>query len=407
LGALWRGLLAWEVRRPLVQRLGAPLHLPPLHLRGPAVVVWEVVVACITPRGRPSPHRLAGAGCTEGVAVYRGADRRALSQYLASPNGKRNRHGLNKGLMKGHRVKVSQDDLNIHAMVTEAVKLLHLQLFFKLFFKTSVNFKGLRIVPAPESEVKSALAQKEKTPRIGTIFPQLEGSNIHDPFNLGFSYSLASEDLTTVRLGFTVTRLEVFGVLFDGKVTRDVVQGGLVKDTAPRILDMSERECPVEGGRTTRVRVSREDVQVEFYDKSCSWSAVVAVQKKPKTSSGLSSLFSFGRSPVVEVVDVEVPEFPTEVTSRHEVLIRLVPGEGESPGPPVPFYYTPRTSKVEEKVEQVEEDYIALLKKATENIPTQPIKASREVVNENVSQAEDEEAHKRARQKEMVERFFK
>ena len=87
--------------------------------------------------------------------------------------------------------------------------------------------------------------------------------------------------------------------------------------------------------------------------------------------------------------------------------MRLVPGEGESPGPPVPFYYTPRTRVVEEKVEQVEEDYIALLKKATEHIPSQPIKASREAVHEHVSQTEEEEAHKLAKQREMVERFFK
>merc|ERR1712129_475640 len=110
--------------------------------------------------------------------------------------------------------------------------------------------------------------------------------------------------------------------------------------------------------------VSREDVHVEFYDKSCSWSAVVGVLK-PRGPSVASS---------DPEVDVEVPEFPREVASCHEVLMRLVPGEGESPGPPVTFYYTPRTSKVEEKVE---EDYITLLKKATKNIPTQPIRAKK------------------------------
>jgi len=106
-------------------------------------------------------------------------------------------------------------------------------------------------------------------------------------------------------------------------------------------------------------------------------------------------------------VEVEVPEFPTEVTSRHEVLMRLVPGEGESPGPPVPFYYTPRTRVVEEKVEQVEEDYITLLKKATENIPTQPVKPRIGASVGLMNQEEEEEAHKQAKQKEMVETFFK
>ena len=278
--------------------------------------------------------------------------------------------------------------------------------FFQLCFKPPFKLR-----PVDEKGVKTSLYQKEKLKKMETMFPRpKERRNPSDPFNMGFSHKHSKVDLSTVLLSFDITILNFSGITRFSPFKSDPIV-----DSAPRILDMSERECPVEGGRTTRVRVSREDVQVEFYDKSCSWSAAqecvpVSQAVNPSKRWGLLHMFKFPNQSDCDLeveVEVEVPEFPTEVTSRHEVLMRLVPGEGESPGPPVPFYYTPRTRVVEEKVEQVEEDYITLLKKATENIPTQPVKPRIGASVGLMNQEEEEEAHKQAKQKEMVETFFK
>jgi len=384
------------------QRFGQALKVPKLWCLKAPVALYEVVVTCVTPEGRPHPHRLEGPHCRDGICVMRGGNIKELPYALSITHTPHVRTHLAGEKFK--KVTLKNKSLKNILFGTTSTLLDYYFCPFRFFNpRTEIELPGLKIRQVQKGGVKRALSQKEKMAKPETMFPCLQDDrNPSDPFNMGFSHKHSDVDLSTILLSFDVT------ILSNCRITKfSPFACSPITNTAPRILDMSERECPVEGGRTTSVRVSREDVQVEFYDKSCSWSAVAVSSEQSKLgflSKILRAVTTHRSDPEVEV---EVPKFPTEVTSRHEVLVRLVPGEGESPGPPVPFYYTPRTSKVEEKVEQVEEDYIALLKKATENIPTQPIKASREVVNENVSQAEDEEAHKRARQKEMVERFFK
>ena len=384
------------------QRFGQALKVPKLWCLKAPVALYEVVVTCVTPEGRPHPHRLEGPHCRDGICVMRGGNIKELPYALSIRHTPHVRtHLLGE---KFKRVTLKNKSLMNVLFGTTNTLIDYYFCPFRFFIpREEIEVPGLKIRQVPKGGVKRALSQKEKMAKPETMFPcHKDDRNPSDPFNMGFSHKHSRVDLSTVHLSFDVTILSCTGITrFSPFKSEPIV------DFAPRILDMSERECPVEGGRTTRVRVSREDVQVEFYDKSCSWSAVVTGKKKPKKSRGLSSLFSFGRSPEVEEVDVEVPEFPTEVASRHEVLMRLVPGEGESPGPPVPFYYTPRTRVVEEKVEQVEEDYISLLKKATNNIATQPIRAKKSEEPDVSNHRKDEKFYRRLKQKEMVEKFFK
>ena len=64
------------------QRFGQALKVPKLWCLKAPVALYEVVVTCVTPEGRPHPHRLEGPHCRDGICVMRGGNTRELSYTL-------------------------------------------------------------------------------------------------------------------------------------------------------------------------------------------------------------------------------------------------------------------------------------------------------------------------------------
>jgi len=65
------------------QRFGQVLKVPPLRIHCVnTVALYEVVITCVTPEGRPHPHRLEGPHCRDGICVMRGGNIKELSYTL-------------------------------------------------------------------------------------------------------------------------------------------------------------------------------------------------------------------------------------------------------------------------------------------------------------------------------------
>ena len=161
------------------------------------------------------------------------------------------------------------------------------------------------------------------------------------------------------------------------------------------------------GTRTTiKLKVSREDVRVEFFDQSCSWrdEGITRLLSKPGILSFLNQLQSKAE------ISVEVPEFPAPLTSPHKVSVRLLPMDGQPPGPATPLTLLPTLEHKEENMEEQEDSYFAMLRRTTDNIPSKP-EVLRPVKEENSSDGQSnnlsEEEFKKASQRALIKNMLK
>ena len=356
------------------------------------------MIACVTPDGRPHPHNLVGPGCKDGVCIATGGDEGMLAFYLCPPV--RDVPGLN---LKHAGPKLSR----VRPKLDGGFRKLSLTETF--IVGNMIDISGLKIKPVEERQAKASLYQKQHISKIDTVFPRPSTCpNVHDPFDRGFAHKNSLVDLSTVRLAFSVTIL-IDHFLYGGSRISRPFASPVIEDTTPRILGISQREVHVGTKATTKLKVSREDVRVEFFDQSCSWreEGVTRLLSKP----GILSFFNPSKSKIE--IDVEVPEFPTTVTSPHNVSVRLLPMDGQPPGPATPFTYLPPLELREEKTEEKEEDsYFAMLRRTTEKIPSKP-EVLRPLKEENSPDSRDqlenlsEEEFKKASRRALVEKMFK
>ena len=363
----------------------------------------QVVIACVTPDGRPHPHNLVGPGCKEGVCVANGGDEEELAFYLIPPV--RDVPGLN---LKHAGPKLSR----VRPTLTPLGK--SIKSAVKATFVGNIgliDIPGIKIKPVERGQAKASLYKKQHAPKIDTIFPRLPTCpNVHDPFNRGFDHKNSLVDLSTVRLAFSVTIL-VDTFLFGGPQVFRPFACCVIEDTTPRILSISQSEVNVGTKATTKLEVSREDVQVEFFDQSRSWreEGVTRSISKP----GILSFFNSSKSKTE--ISVEVPDFPAPVTSPHKVSVRLLPMDGQPPGPAISFIYLPPLDNEEENTKEKEENsYFAMLRRTTENIPSKPevLRPMREEGHQNSPDADlsdnlSEEDFKKASQKALLDKYFK
>ena len=354
------------------------------------------MIACVTPSGRPHPHNLVGPGCKEGVCIATGGDEGLLGLYLCPPV--KHVPGLN---LKHAGPKLSRVRPKLDGGFRK------ISLAETYIVGNRIDISGLKIKPVEERQAKASLYQKQHISKIDTVFPRPPTCpNVHDPFNRGFAHKNSLVDLSTVRLAFSVTIL-IDHFLYGGSQISRPFASGVIEDTTPRILDISQREVHVGKKATTKLEVSREDVRVEFFDQSCSWreEGVTRLLSKP----GILSCFNPSK-PKAEI-SVEVPEFPAPVTSPHKVSVRLLPMDGQPAGPATPFTLLPPTETEEEKTEEMDEhSYFAMLRRTTDNIPSKPevLRPVKEKISldahdqsDNLSEEEFKEASRRALMKNM------
>ena len=389
------------------QRFGGPLVLPRLFIPPHAakytpVILWEVVIACVTPDGRPHPHNLVGPGCKDGVCIITGGDEEKLAMYLCPPvfhdvPGLNLKHAGPR--LSRVRPKLDSPQATLKTTVQGAL------------FGNLIDISGLKIRPVDERQAKASLHKKQHTSKVDTVFPRPPTCpNVHDPFNRGFAHKNSMVDLSTVRLTFSVTIL-IDTLLYGGSKVFKPIASCVIEDTTPRILDIAQSEINNGNKTMVRLKVSRDDVRVEFYDQSCSWreEGVTRSVSKPGIFSRLIS------SESKTEITVEMPEFPNPVTSPHKVSVRLLPMDGQPPGPATSFTFLPPPIKTEEKTEEREDNsYLALLRRTTENIPSEP-QVLRPVKDEEhqssldalYSASSSEEEFKKASQRALIDKFFK
>ena len=360
----------------------------------------QVVVACVTPDGRPHPHNLVGPGCKEGVCVATGGDEGELAHFLCPPS--RYVPGLN---LKHAGPKLSRVRPKLEPLQRSMKTALKATLVGNIGI---IDITGLKIKPVEEREAKRSLYRKQHISKMETVFPRPSTCpNVHDPFSRGFEHKNSLVDLSTVRLAFSVTIL-IDGFFFGGPQVFRPFASCVIEDATPRILNISQSEVYVGTKATTKLEVSREDVRVEFFDQSCSWreEGVTRSLSKP----GILSYFASSKSKAE--ISVEVPEFPARVISPHKVSVRLLPMDGQPPGPPTSFTFLPPPETEEEKTEERDEDsYIAMLRRTTENIPSKPevLRPVKENSPDAAHQSDylSEEEFKKASQRALLEKMFK
>lgn len=237
------------------QRFGQVLKVPKLWCLKAPVALYEVVVTCVTPEGRPHPHRLEGPHCRDGICVMRGGNSKELSYVM---------NRLHIGTFK------PVPGLKIHLAGEKYKQVRRIRRTFKSAFTSRdtmldylinpilflapreiMKVAGIKVKPVDEKGVKASLNQKERLEKMETMFSRpKERRNPSDPFNMGFSHKHSKVDLSTIKLSFDVTILRC-DVGESGITVFSPFSSDAITDTAPRILDMSERECPVgvQGGR--------------------------------------------------------------------------------------------------------------------------------------------------------------
>ena len=278
---------------------------------------------------------------------------------------------------------------------------------------TVVEVPSLKIIAMDKKESRTSLYKKRYKSKINTVFPtNPKCPNLHDPFNKGFDHNVTLDDnLSSVRLTFSVSIL--CETPFSGRNTvfRPFVCD-VIEDTTPRIQEISQCKVDVDKKITAKFKVSRPDVEVEFFDQSCSWreKGTISSTSKPRRFQFFST--SKSRPEII----VEVPEYPVPVTAPREVSVRLLPMDGQPPGPSTPFTLLPQPSTQSEDTNLEEEDsYFSMLRKSTENIPVQSIVLRPKLEEEcrpsrteqQISGSDSDEEYRKASQRALVDKLFK
>ena len=179
------------------------------------------------------------------------------------------------------------------------------------------------------------------------------------------------------------------------------------------------------------LKVNRDDVAVEFFDKQTPpWS--VRLEVGSESGSGFEALDLESpeqiQGPYTATLEVEVPAYPKISATSQQVFVRLVTrGKGEE-SEPFAFTYLPSKdaalilkaqqeedekpkdyiSRMMEKKEKP--DYVAMLKKQAEEAPPvvkvlRPEREKRE--SKELPSYVNENDHKKAQREEILAKFYK
>jgi len=267
-----RGAGALQGERSTLERKSYP-RVQICNYKGPAVVVVSCVTHDSDPRPRAHPHNLVSP-----ASVGRG--------------------GCKMGVCKEY---VNSEDM-------------------------TVEFPHLGIQCVRKKDVEASLRERREI-RV-------------DPFRQGFRHieNTSSIDLNAVKLCFQAF-LETPG--HPGKYTTvlDPVCSVPVFDAKAKkelvIMDISETEAPVEGGKKIIIlceKVLREDIKVRFWDPLSGW-------------EGWGQFSAQGVHKQV-AISLVTPAFPRALTTltRHRVRLELVRPSDEACSEPLDFYFTAATA---------------------------------------------------------------
>ena len=336
-----------------VHEFGKTFRLPKLVLEnysGP----YEVVITLVTPEGKPHPHRLVGQHCKEGICIFQGGEKDALSSFW------RNRH--NEYLIDVPNAYRSNEQYR------QIERNLTWLLFKKMcsnvagfFLNTVIDSPNIKIEPVNKCAVEEALLKRQ---RISDKLVQAQKTRhggkskvnpINDPFMLGFGHKQDAVDLSSVRLTFEVTLEQYNGNMLIKPFGSDVIF-----DSSPRILSLSQQESSVEGGQLVKMKVTRDDVRVEMFDKAVkAWA--VNVHQGVQEDGSIEETKNGQTDAYMTELQFHVPEYPKNISEKLEVFIRLVTLDGKSQSAPSSFYYLPSETRKPEILKEPEEkkDFIS------------------------------------------------
>jgi hypothetical protein len=312
------------------QRFDAPLVIPRVRL-GRWCGRYEVVVSLLTEDGRPSPHGLKGPHCSRGVCVFRGGHDDGFKEFL------RNGHKPLKWRAPGQYQSIKATKALQRKLICERYIRLFKGCWKNRLGSTVVELPELRIDPVEETkEVRNVLSRRKEqyekpdAKRLCVLKP------LDDPLCKGASTKYDLMDLSSVRLCF-ITSLQFGGMTS----TTSVIISDTILDSAPRIVGLTLTEVPAEGGGTVTIKVNRDDVGVEFFDKeSQPWSIVEHLD--PDLEPAPTKV----EGPYTAELELEVPKYPKAIGTRQEAFDRLLTLDGLQRSAAQRFHYLPSAAAV-------------------------------------------------------------
>ena len=404
-----------------MQRFGNRFVVPRIQIAGCKTQAWVVVSLVTEDLMKAHPNRLEGPGCKQGVCIHktgqvdafkRHCDKAYEDYWPTRPGEHRSKEQVRKYERK----------------VTWSLFKSLCQLVIEMFFaRTIVEIPDLVIKPTSVHSVRQVLTEREKFSRRRTDFMMdLNAPPLGDPWKLGFKHKNEQNDLSAVRLDFQVHITVGAWTVNKCSLTTDVIY-----DSTPRILESSLHEALPEGGSLMSLKVNRDDVAVEFFDKQTPpWS--VRLEVGSESGSGFEALDLESeeqiQGPYTATLDVEVPAYPKISAASQQVFVKIVTrGKGEE-SEPLPFTYLPskdaalilqaQKEEAEKPMDYISRmmenkdkpDYMAMLKKQAEEAPPvrivlRPQREKRES-KELPSYVTDKE-HKHAKQEQIMANMFK
>ena len=404
-----------------MQRFGDPFVVPRIQIEGCKTEAWVTVSLVTEDLLKAHPNRLEGPGCKQGVCIYKAGQEDALTRhwekaydgfYPTRPGEYRSKEEVRK-----HERKVTRERFKIMCQLVKDM----------LFAKTIIELPNLKIKPTGEHSVRTALTEREQFSRRNTEFYRdFRAAPLGDPWKLGFKHKNDQHDLSAVRLAFQINVSCGTWSLDQSVLISDVIY-----DSTPRILESSLHEALPEGGSLMSLKVNRDDVAVEFFDKQTPpWS--VRLEVGSESGSGFEAL-DLGspkqiQGPYTATLEVEVPAYPKISAASQQVFVRLVTrGKGEE-SEPFAFTFLPSKDAALVLKAQKEEDekpkdyisrmmetkekpdYVSMLKKQAEEAPPvvkvlRPEREKRE--SKELPSYVNENDHKKAQREEILAKFYK
>ena len=404
-----------------MQRFGKQFVVPRIQIDGCKTEAWVVVSLVTEDLMKAHPNRLEGPGCKQGVCIHKAGqldalkrhNEKAYEDYWPTRPGE---HRSREQICKYERKVTWEHFKSLCQLVKEM-----------LFARTIVEIPDLIIKPTNVHSVRQALTEREKFSRRKTdFFRDINAPPPGDPWNLGFKHKNDQNDLSAVRLAFQVS------ISCGGwSVNKHALISDVIYDSTPRILEISLHEALPEGGSMMSLKVNRDDVAVEFFDKQTPpWS--VRLEVGSELGSGFEALDLESpeqiQGPYTATLDVEVPAYPKISAASQQVFVKLVTrGKGEE-SEPLAFTYLPskdaalilkaqkeEAEKPKDYISRMMEnkekpDYMAMLKKQAEEAPPvkivlRPEREKRES-KELPSYVTDKD-HKKAQREQILASVFK
>ena len=400
-----------------MQRFGDRFVVPRVRVEGCKTNVKVVVSLVTEDLMKAHPNRLEGPGCKQGVCLHEDgkidAYRKHFKDAYEDMNSQYFNHWPTRPGAEISKEQVRKYERKVTWGLFKSLCHLGRDMFFAI---TIIEVPDLKIKPTNAHSVRTALTEREKFSRSrADLYVK---APVADPWKLGFSHKNSQIELSAVRLAFQVY-VDCGGWTIEKALFSDVIY-----DSTPTILESSIQEALPEGGSLMSLKVNRDDVFVEFFDKQTPpWS----VRLEVGLESGFETIDLESperiQGPYTATLDVEVPAYPKISTTSQQVFLKLVTrGKGDE-SEPFAFTYLPTKDAAsilrnvqEQKDERPKDyisrmfdkeekpDYVAMLKKQAEKAA--PVKVvlrperEKRVSKELPDYVTDEE-HKKAKREEI------